>query len=59
MDVSEVLKHKSDSDEKGAFNISEIEGNLESLHLADLPSDPGAHFSAEERAAIVRLLRYP
>jgi hypothetical protein len=57
MDAKVVVKHESDSDEKGAFNTVEVEGNLQNLYIADLPSHPDAHLSIEGRAAIVRYPR--
>lgn len=51
------IKHESDrsSDEKV------VAANLEAPHpyVADLPPDPDAHLSPEERAAIVSLPRLP
>jgi hypothetical protein len=49
----EGVRHESDSDEKNGNtkNDSQVESQLP-FH-GDLPPDPDAHLSAEERAAIV------
>jgi hypothetical protein len=49
-----AVKHESDrsSDEKIAHDESNIGTPVNHL-VADLPPDPDAHLSAEERAAIV------
>jgi hypothetical protein len=51
METKQDVKH--DADRSSEEKVSE--GNIEAPHpyVADLPPDPDAHLSAQERAAIV------